>query len=96
MPYLNNLMQQYALSTSYYANTHGSITDYLWMITGQRVTTIGTTNVDNIVRQLTTNGLSWREYAEGLPSVGYLGGSVGTSACPSAAQGAWPMSEYFN
>jgi len=80
MPYLNSLMQQYALSTGYYANTHGSITDYLWMVTGQRVTTGGTTNVDNIVRQLTTNGLSWREYAEGLPSVGFLGGSVGTYA----------------
>ena len=80
MPYLNSLMQQYALSTGYYANTHGSITDYFWMITGQAVTKAAPTNVDNIVRQLTTNGLSWRAYAEGLPSIGYLGGSVGNYA----------------
>ena len=81
MPYLNSLMQKYALSTGYYANAHPSLPNYFFLATGQAITNTdaytGPTNVDNIVRQLTKDGFSWREYAEGLPHQGYLGGGVG-------------------
>ena len=32
---------------------------------------------DNIFRELNNAGLSWKVYADSLPSVGYMGGDVG-------------------
>jgi acid phosphatase len=78
MPYLNTLANRYGLATNYYANTHPSIGDYFWLTTGQVITNdsnfSGTVSADNLVRQLTANGKSWKSYAENLPSVGYTGG----------------------
>lgn len=77
MPYLNSLASQYALLTNSYANSHYSIPNYMWLTTGAYVTTNDNTqltfDVDNITRHLATAGLSWKEYAEGLPYAGYVG-----------------------
>ena len=82
MPYLNSLMTTYGLATNYYANTHPSIGNYFMLTTGQIVTnddsktpTNFPVSVDNVVRQLLANGRTWKSYAEGLPSVGYIGGN---------------------
>jgi len=78
MPYLNSLITQYGLATQYYANVHPSIGNYFMLSTGQVVTTddafSGMVDVDNIVRELTAQGKSWKSYAESLPSDGYVGG----------------------
>ncbi len=78
MPYLNSLAQKYALATNYYANTHPSIGNYFMLTTGQIPTNddsfSGTITADNVVRELTAAGKTWKSYAESLPSVGYIGG----------------------
>jgi hypothetical protein len=77
MPYLNALANRYGLAINYFANTHPSIGDYFWLTTGQQITNddnfAGTVSVDNIVRQLSLGGKTWKAYAESLPSVGYVG-----------------------
>lgn len=85
MPYLNSLIQNYALAGQYYANTHPSLPDYLWLTSGSNdgittddcESTTGPLNVDNAVRELNRAGLSWKTYAESLPAVGYMGCSSG-------------------
>lgn len=80
MPYLNSLANQYGLATQYYADTHPSIGNYLMLTTGQIETTddsfSGKITDDNVVRELTKGGKSWRSYAESLPSIGYTGSDV--------------------
>jgi len=80
MPYLNSLITKYGLATQYYANTHPSIGNYFMLTAGQTITTddgfTGTVNEDNIVRELLAAGKTWKDYADGLPSVGYTGGDV--------------------
>jgi phosphatidylinositol-3-phosphatase len=82
MPYLNSLATKYALGTQYYANTHPSIGNYFMMTTGQIITNndgyTGTVTSDNIVRHMLTAAKTWKVYAEGLPSVGYIGGNTGS------------------
>ena len=84
MPYLNGLANQYALATQYYANTHPSIGNYFVMTTGQIVTNDdgfgGTVSDDNIVRRLVAGGKTWKSYAEGLPSTGFMGSGSGRYA----------------
>lgn len=81
MPYLNSLAQKYALATNYYGNTHPSIGNYLMLTTGQIVTNDdtfnGTISADNVVRELTAAGKTWKSYAASLPAVGYTGGNQG-------------------
>jgi acid phosphatase len=80
MPYLNGLAQQYSLAAQYFANTHPSLPNYFMLTAGNQETTgdnsPGVVTDDNVVRELTQAGKSWRCYAEGLPSVGYLGTDV--------------------
>lgn len=80
MPYLNGLATRYSVATGYYANTHPSIGNYFMMTTGQIVTNddafSGTVSADNMARQLTAAGKSWKVYAENLPSAGYTGNDV--------------------
>src|SRR5260370_41084470 len=59
MPYLNRLIRKYAVATQYFANTHPSLPDYLWLTTGSAngfkrdVCGDGfTVTADNIVREL--------------------------------------------
>lgn len=81
MPYLNGLIQQFALATRYYANTHPSIGNYFMLTAGKLITNkdrfTDTVTDDNIVRELLAAGKTWKAYAEDLPSVGYVGDSAG-------------------
>ncbi len=78
MPYFNSLASQYGLAAQYYANAHPSIGNYFMLTTGELETSddsfAGVVTDDNLVRELVKAGKSWRSYAEGLPSVAYLGG----------------------
>jgi hypothetical protein len=83
MPYLNGLANQYGLATQYYADVQSSLGDYFMWTTGQ-ILTIGVSetpinfpvSVDNVVRELLAAGLTWKQYAESIPSVGYIGGDA--------------------
>ena len=81
MPYLNSLAQQYGLATQYFADTHPSIGNYFMLTTGQIITNddyyTGTVSDDNFVRHFISAGITWKSYAEDLPSVGYIGGDTG-------------------
>ncbi len=81
MPYFNSLAQKYGLATQYYANSHYSIPNYMWLAAGAYVTLNDNTTlkfgVDNIVPHLLVAGKTWKEYAESLPSVGYTGYNTG-------------------
>ena len=80
MPYTNQLANQNALATQYYANRHNSLPNYFMLTVGDLVTTndlfTGIVSSDNVVRALTSAGKHWKMYAEDLPSIGYLGASV--------------------
>jgi len=83
MPFLNGLAAKYAVATSYYANSHPSISNYFVLTTGQalfkgRMGDLRTEQVDadNVIRQLKQNGKTWRSYAEGVPGPGYMGGNI--------------------
>jgi len=81
MPYLNSLANQYGLATQYFADTHPSIGNYLMLTTGQILTNDDSqtpvtfpVSVDNAVRELIAAGKTWKQYADSIPSVGYIGG----------------------
>lgn len=82
MPYLNSLISEGALSTNFFANVHQSIGDYFMVTTGALVSTnpafSGTYNGNNLARLLNAKGLTWKVYAQGLPSAGYLGSTSGS------------------
>lgn len=81
MPYFNSLASKYGLATQYFADAHPSLPNYLVLTTGQMETISdtfsGTINDDNVVRELTKAGKTWKSYAESLPSTGYTGGDTG-------------------
>jgi|SRR5690348_6124566 phosphatidylinositol-3-phosphatase len=82
MPYLNGLIATYGLATQYYANTHPSLPNYLWLISGgsDGVTSNAcdiTVSDDNVVRELKAARRSWKAYLEDLPYAGYSGCSSG-------------------
>jgi len=84
MPFLEGLANQYGVAMQYYANTHPSIGNYMMLTTGQLLTGDSAAtpdsfpvDADNVVRQLTLSGKTWRAYAEDLPAVGYTGPDVG-------------------
>jgi acid phosphatase len=85
MPYFNSLISKYALATQYYADTHPSLPNYLWLTSGSAdgisadVCGVTVSN-DNIVREMAGAGVSWKSYQEDLPAVGYLGCSSGNYA----------------
>ncbi len=82
MPWLTGMAKHYASADYSYANAHYSIPNYMWLTAGQAVTfhdnTTSKFNVDNIVRYLLVGGKTWKEYAEGLPYVGYTGYNTGS------------------
>jgi hypothetical protein len=77
MPYYNSLANKYALATQYYANRHSSLPALMRIVAGQDVTTNNNTtqcfNVDNVVRHLLFNGMTWKSYQEDLPYAGFTG-----------------------
>jgi acid phosphatase len=81
MPFVNSLITSKSTADNYYANTHPSIGNYFMLTTGQIITNddsfSGTVSADNLARELSAAGKSWRVYAESLPSTGYLGDNSG-------------------
>jgi acid phosphatase len=81
MPYLNSLAQKGALATQYYADAHPSIPNYFELTTGAMVTLddnfSGTISSDNLAREITAAGKSWKTYQDEIPSAGYLGDDSG-------------------
>jgi phosphatidylinositol-3-phosphatase len=83
MPWLVGEGNTYGFTTNYHADASGSLLDYLWLSSGSGETAYGCTGggcsavvpSDNIFRQLNNAGLSWKVYAEDLPSAGYMGTS---------------------
>ncbi len=74
MPYINSLAQQYGLATQYYSNAHPSLPNYFMLTTGLLETNTdsfsGTITDDNVIRELTKAGKTWKCYAESLPPTG--------------------------
>ena len=77
MPYYNALAKKYALSTQYYSPMHNSLAALMWLVAGQMVTADNNTttcwNVDNVVRHLRAQGLTWKSYQRDLPYPGFQG-----------------------
>lgn len=79
MPFFNRLAAQNTLAINYFGNTHPSAGNYFMLTTGELVgddTFAGTVTADNIVRELTAAGKTWKTYLQSLPNVGYVGGDV--------------------
>jgi len=83
MPFLNGLAAKYAVAASYYANSHPSISNYFVLTTGQAIYKgrLGDyrtehVDVDNVIRELKQDGKTWRDYVEGVPGPGYMGGNI--------------------
>ena len=83
MKYLNSLAANYGLATSYYANSHPSISNYFVLTTGLPIykgltgdLRTDPVDVDNVIRELRKNNKTWRSYAEGVPGPGYTGGNI--------------------
>lgn len=81
MPYLNSLATKYGLATQYFGDVHPSIGNYMMLTTGTLAAIddnfSGTISADNLARQFAKDGKTWKAYAEGIPSAGYLGGDTG-------------------
>jgi acid phosphatase len=88
-PYLNQLARQGGLARQFYARTHPSINNYFFLTAAKAATRRPAAVADlfngkvmgpNVAEILTRHGKTWKSYAEGLPSVGYVGGNVGLYA----------------
>jgi phosphatidylinositol-3-phosphatase len=80
MPYLNSLVPSGALAANYFGVADVSLPNYFTLTAGATITSTDSSPVvsdDNIVRHLASANLTWKVYAEDLPSVGYLGGDTG-------------------
>lgn len=88
MPYFNGLADTYGLANNYYANSAGSLKDYLILTGGSRFAAYECggrgcnfmIKGDNIVPHMLTAGLRWKAYLESIPSPGYLGLQSGNYA----------------
>jgi hypothetical protein len=79
-PTFNGYARSYARLTRYYGVTHPSLPNYLALVSGstQGITSDCTTCIvakPSLADTLEAAGKTWRTYAEGLPSPGFLGGS---------------------
>ena len=85
MPWLVSMGNSYAYSLDYHADEPGSLLDYLWLSSGSGEKAFGCSGSnctspitsDNIFRELTHAGVSWKVYLDTLPRQGYMGGNVG-------------------
>jgi phosphatidylinositol-3-phosphatase len=85
MPWLTSMGTQYGYALDYHADEPGSMLDYLWLSSGSGEKTFGCAGwgcsqpitSDNIFRELTRAGISWKVYAESLPQAGWMGGDSG-------------------
>lgn len=84
MPYLSSLATTYAYAAKYTSTNGGSMLNYLMLSSGDDQTKDGCEGWgcpnqmtkpltdDNIFRELSKAGLTWKVYAESLPQTGYL------------------------
>ena len=84
-PTFNGYARRYARLTRYYGVTHPSLPNYLALVSGSThgITSDCTTCTiasSNLADTLEAAGKTWKTYAEGLPSPGFLGGSYGRYA----------------
>jgi len=85
MPWLVGESNTYAFANDYHADAVGSALDYFWLSSGSGEQAFGCTGSgctnpitsDNIFRELTRAGISWKVYADSLPHQGYMGGDSG-------------------
>lgn len=85
MPWLTSMGTQFAFAADYHADEPGSLLDYLWLSSGSGEKQFGCTGNNctkpitdnNIFRELTSAGITWKVYADSLPAVGYMGGNTG-------------------
>lgn len=85
MPWLVSQGDKYAFANDYHVDAVGSALDYFWLSSGSGEQAFGCTGAgctrpitdDNIFRELTNAGISWKVYADALPAVGYMGGDTG-------------------
>ncbi len=86
MPYLSGVAKQYSRSLEAYSPSHGSFLAYLELTTGAAPKNGSADNgncngdgcsnpytKDNLVRELTKRGKSWRGYFQSMPYQGYMG-----------------------
>jgi phosphatidylinositol-3-phosphatase len=79
-PTFNSYARRYANLTQYYGVTHPSLPNYLAMVSGSThgITSDCTTCVasgKSLADTIEASGRTWKTYAEGLPSPGFLGPS---------------------
>lgn len=85
MPWLVAQGNRYGYATNYHADEPGSALDYFWLSSGSGEQSFGCTGdgctnpitSDNIFYELNKAGLTWKVYAQSLPSAGYMGGDSG-------------------
>src|ERR1700704_5206298 len=77
MPYYNSIAQKYGLASQYYSPMHNSLAALFWLVAGQTVTADNNTtscfDVDNVIRHVLAQGLTWKSYQSDLPYPGFLG-----------------------
>ncbi len=100
-PNLYALGHTYGYSTNFFSDTHPSIGNYEEDISGKILTNDDScdpngsggsdcpfpSTVDNLVREVLAQGLTWKSYAECIPNVGYLGGNYVAKSCPTDLTG---------
>jgi phosphatidylinositol-3-phosphatase len=82
MPWLVGQGNTYGYAINYHADEPGSALDYYWLSSGSGEQVYGCQGdgcqspikSDNIFYELSKAGLTWKVYAQSLPSVGYMGG----------------------
>lgn len=90
MPYLSGVAGQFSRSLQAYSPSHGSFNAYLELTAGSapkggysdggNCNGNGCTSPytkDNMVRELTARGQTWRGYFQSMPSAGYMGTQYG-------------------
>jgi phosphatidylinositol-3-phosphatase len=86
MPWLSSLGDTYGIATNYSSDQAGSLHAYLWLSSGSGEDAFGCNGSGcaqlvtsgNIFRALNKAGLSWKVFAQSLPSVGFMGNSSGS------------------
>jgi phosphatidylinositol-3-phosphatase len=84
-PTFNAYARRYAVATRYYGVTHPSLPNYLALVSGSThgIRTNCTScevRAPSLADTVESSGRTWKTYAEGLPSPGFLGASSGRYA----------------
>jgi acid phosphatase len=76
-PWLNQLANQYAVASNFYADVHPSIGNYFMLTVGTTVTNnldfADTVDNNNLARVMGQHAMSWQAYLESIPRVAYRG-----------------------